>query len=133
MLIGPRLLMTNNHVLGSIDDALAAEAQFDYQENVSGDLLPVQAFRLEPKFFFVTDKILDFTIVGIAEMSAKGQAISRYPWIKLISTLGKAEKGDPLNIIQHPRGGLKQIALRNNEVITIPIRQAGFPLLHDRH
>jgi hypothetical protein len=37
--------MTYNHVLRSIDDALAAEAQFDYQENVSGDLLPVQAFR----------------------------------------------------------------------------------------
>ncbi len=51
VLIGPRLLMTNNHVLGSIDDSLNAEAQFDYQENVSGDLLPVQGFRLDPKVF----------------------------------------------------------------------------------
>jgi endonuclease G len=126
VLVGPRLLMTNNHVLRSADDAMAAEAQFDYQENVSGDLLPVQAYRLDPKYFFVTDKLLDFTIVGITEMSAKGQPISRYPWRKFIPTLGKAEKGDPLNIIQHPRGGLKQIALRNNEIIEIPSGKPDF-------
>jgi endonuclease G len=120
VLVGPRLLMTNNHVLRSMDDAIAAEAQFDYQENGSGDLLPVHGYRLNPQTFFVTDQALDFTIVAVAESSAKGQPISRYPWIKLIPTLGKAEKGDPLNIIQHPRGGLKQIALRNNEVIVIP-------------
>jgi|GEM_PF-6885840 len=29
MLVGPRLLMTNNHVLRSVDDAMAAEAQFE--------------------------------------------------------------------------------------------------------
>lgn len=126
VLVGPRLLMTNNHVLRSADDALTAEAQFDYQENGSGDLLPVQAFRLDPASFFVTDKTLDFTIVAVAEVSAKGQPISRYPWIKLIPTLGKAEKGDPLNIIQHPRGGLKQIALRNNDVIDIPAGKPDF-------
>ncbi len=120
VLVGPRLLMTNNHVLRSIDDALAAEAQFDYQENASGDLLPVHAFRFDPNAFFVTDQTLDFTIVGLTELSSKGQPLSRYPWLKLIPTLGKAEKGDPLNIIQHPRGGLKQIALRNNEVINVP-------------
>ncbi len=120
VLVGPRLMMTNNHVLPSIDDAMAAEAQFDYQENISGDLLSVHAYRLDPTSFFVTDKALDFTIVAVTELSAKGQPISRYPWMKLIPTLGKAEEGDPLNIIQHPRGGLKQIALRNNEVIVIP-------------
>ncbi len=126
VLIGPRLLMTNNHVLRSIEDALVAEAQFDYQENVSGDLLPVHEYRLEPNAFFVTDKALDFTVVAVADMSAKGQPLSHYPWIKLIPTLGKAEKGEPLNIIQHPRGGLKQIALRNNEIILIPEGKPNF-------
>src|SRR5687767_6922598 len=31
VMVGPGLLMTNNHVLRSTEDALAAEAQFDYQ------------------------------------------------------------------------------------------------------
>lgn len=126
VLVGPRLIMTNNHVLRSVEDAMAAEAQFDYQENVSGDLLPVQAYRLDPNYFFATDKTLDFTIVGITETSAKGQPISRYPWRKFIAAMGKAENGDPLNIIQHPRGGLKQIALRNNEIIEIPSGKPDF-------
>jgi hypothetical protein len=85
-----------------VDDALNAEAQFDYQENISGDLLPVHAYRFDPKLFFVTSKELDFTVVAVTERSTKGQPIARYPWMKLIATLGKAEKGDPLNIIQHP-------------------------------
>jgi endonuclease G, mitochondrial len=126
VLIGPRLLMTNNHVLPSLQDALNAEAQFDYQQNSSGDLLPVHAFRLQPNTFFITDKGLDFTIVAVAESSAKGQSITRYPWVKLIDTVGKAERGDPVNIIQHPRGGLKQIALRNNDVIEVPTGKPNF-------
>jgi endonuclease G len=125
-LVGPRLLMTNNHVIESIEDAQQAEAQFDYQENVSGELLPIQAFRLVPDLFFLTDPKLDFTLVGVAETSTKGRLIDQYPWLRLIGTLGKAEKGDPLNIIQHPRGGLKQIALRNNDIIEIPGGKADF-------
>jgi endonuclease G len=126
VLVGPRLLMTNNHVLPSLQHALNAEAQFDYQQNISGDLLPVQAFRLQPNAFFITDKALDFTIVALAESSDKGQSITRYPWVKLIETVGKAERGDPVNIIQHPRGGLKQIALRNNDVIEVPAGKPNF-------
>lgn len=125
-LVGPRVLMTNNHVIESVDDSRQAEAQFDYQENVSGELLPIQAFRLASELFFLTDPKLDFTLVGIAATSSKGQPIERYPWLQLIGTLGKAEKGDPLNIIQHPRGGLKQVALRNNEIIEIPGGKADF-------
>jgi len=125
-LVGPRVLMTNNHVIRSVEEARQVEVQLDYQENVSGDPLPVQAFRLDPDLFFLTDPLLDFTFVGTAAASKNGQSIERYPWLQLIGTLGKAEKGDPLNIIQHPRGGLKQIALRNNEVIEVPEGKADF-------
>lgn len=119
-LVGPRVLMTNHHVIESKEDARQAEAQFDYQENRSGELLPVEAFRMDPELFFVTHPDLDFTLIGLAGASAKGRRIESYPWLQLIGQLGKADKGDPLNIIQHPRGGLKQIALRNNEIIEIP-------------
>lgn len=120
VLVGPRLLMTNHHVLRTGDDALAALAQFDYQENAFGEPLPVHAYRFEPGVFFFTDPELDVSVVALAERSVKGQPIDHYPWVKLIPRLGKAEAGDPVNIIQHPRGGLKQVALRNNEVIVIP-------------
>ena len=120
VLVGPRVLMTNHHVIQSRDIGLQAEAQFDYQENRSGELLPVQSFRLVPDHFWMTDEELDFTLIGTESISAKGRDIATYPWIRFIESLGKADEGDPVNIIQHPRGGLKQIALRNNNIIEIP-------------
>ncbi|HHU39830.1 MAG TPA: hypothetical protein GXZ45_11190 [Propionibacterium sp.] len=120
VLVGPRLLLTNNHVLRTPEQAQNAEAQFDYQENASGELLPVQTYAFDPDTFFVTDRKLDFTVVALAPASSQGRPLERYPWNRLNPTLGKAEAGDPINIIQHPRGGLKQVALRNNEVIVIP-------------
>jgi len=120
VLVGPRILMTNHHVIGSETDAQFAEAQFDYQENQSGELLAVQSYRLDPAVFWVTDPDLDFTLIGLKRESTHGKALSDYPWLRLIRRLGKAADGDPVNIIQHPRGGLKQIALRNNRIIRIP-------------
>lgn len=119
-LVGPELLITNHHVLENEDDARRAVAQFDYQDNASGELLVRQDYRLNPGKFFVTDKALDFTIIGVESVSARSRPLSGYPWLRLIAELGKAEKGDDVNIIQHPRGGLKQIAFRRNEVIEIP-------------
>jgi endonuclease G, mitochondrial len=119
-LVGPELLITNNHVLENEGDARRAVAQFDYQDNASGELLIRQDYRLNPDKFFVTDKTLDFTLVGVESLSGRNRPLSDYPWLKLIAELGKAEKGDDVNIIQHPRGNLKQIAFRRNEVIEIP-------------
>ena len=112
--------MTNHHVLESAAAASGALAQFDYQENAQHDMLPVHQFRLNPARFFLTDAVLDFTIVSVEPSSDKGKSLSEYPWIQMIGQTGKAEPGDPINIIQHPRGGLKQIAFRENRVIDIP-------------
>ena len=119
-LVGPRILMTNNHVIDSAAAAGEAVGQFDYQDNRSGELLPVYTFALTPDLFFITDPTLDFTLVGVAATSSQGRPLTAYPWLPLIGQLGKADIDDPVNIIQHPRGGLKQIALRNNQIIDIP-------------
>jgi endonuclease G len=125
-MVGFRLLMTNHHVLHTREEALQAEAQFDYQENRSGELLPVRTFRFDPTHFFFTDDGLDFTVIGLAETTAQGIPISRYPWVKLLGQPRKSDEGSPLNIIQHPRGGLKQVALRHNEIIRIPEGKSSF-------
>jgi endonuclease G, mitochondrial len=112
-LVGPSLLMTNNHVIASSQVARGAVLQMDYQESSKGELLPVQPFRLDPDLFFLTSEELDFTLTAVQPTSSNGFPLARYPWVRLISEIGKAEVGDPLNIIQHPRGELKQIAIRN--------------------
>ena len=119
-LIGPGLAMTNHHVIQDEDDAHRARFQFDYQDNASKDMLPRHDFTVDLERFFLTSEELDFTIVALSAISDKGKPLAAYPWIKLIGETGKAENGDPINIIQHPRGGLKQIAFRENKIIDIP-------------
>ena len=125
-LVGPGLAMTNHHVIEDEDDARRAQFQFDYQDNASGDLLPRHDYQADPGAFFFTDPDLDFTIVGLAALSDHGRSLTAYPWLKLIGETGKAEAGDPVNIIQHPRGGLKQIAFRENKIIEIPDSRKSF-------
>jgi endonuclease G, mitochondrial len=125
-LVGPRLLLTNHHVIDTFDVARTAIAEFDYQDDVNGNRLQVQSFLCDPTLFFHTDADLDFTVVGLAELSQIGTPINSYPWSRLIGTTGKTASGMPINIIQHPKGGLKQIVFRNNQVIDIPDGKADF-------
>lgn len=118
-LVSPFLLMTNQHVIEDISDARGARAEFDFQKNGSGHLLPVQTFTLDPDRFLLTNKELDFTLVALNPLSDHRVPIERYGWVKLIPEQGKADAGDCVNIIQHPGGELKQIALRSNEVVDI--------------
>ena len=118
-LVGPGLMMTNHHVIGTVADASQSSLQLDYQDNASGEIQPVQSFRFNPGICFVTDTELDVTIVGVQPVSDKNRAIDSYPWVQLIPDAGKAEVGDPINIIQHPRGGLKQIAFRENKILAL--------------
>ena len=119
-LVGPGLIMTNHHVIETEAQVAGALAQFDYQENSRHELLPIHQFKLNAARFFLTNPTLDFTIVAVEPASDKGKSITEYPWIQMIGQTGKAEAGDPINIIQHPRGGLKQIAFRENRIIDIP-------------
>ena len=52
-LVGPRLLVTNHHVLGNADEASQAEAEFGYEHDVDGVLrMPIQ-FNLRPHEIFL--------------------------------------------------------------------------------
>lgn len=128
ILVGPNLLMTNNHVIKNAAQAGSARAIFDYQLNSDGQPLPIRTFKTAPEHFFMTspDTELDFTIVALKRQSIKHVPLSIYPWTKLISTPGKSQDGDPLNIIQHPRGQFKQLAIRNNELISVPSGKPDF-------
>jgi len=119
VLVGPRILMTNNHVISKTNLRDGWVVDMDYQENSAGQMLPVHVYRVNPDFFFYTSEPLDYTLIGLDDTSDKGQPLSAYPWIKMLADVGKLEVGDPINIIQHPNGGLKQIAFRSNQVLAL--------------
>jgi endonuclease G len=117
-LVGPRILMTNHHVIGSpIQIDSRSRAQFDVQDDAEGRPLPQHAFALDPTYFWFTSKDLDITLIGIAERSDTGGFASSYPWARMSDSDTELKDKDALTIIQHPLGGMKQIAFRNNDVV----------------
>ncbi len=118
-MVSPRLLLTNNHVLGNASEARFSEIEFDFQSDRFGRMLPVVTFGLESEKFFLTDEELDFALVAVRPISNNGIDLKLYGWNRLIEEEGKAIEGNPLNIIQHPLGEPKQLAIRSNNLLDI--------------
>lgn len=120
-LIGPRLLLTNNHVISSEDRALAATIEFGYELDGEGRLRNSTRFRLTPQDGFVTSPRteLDYTIVAIAEQSEGGKHISDLGYLRLDPRTGKTDVDQFMTVIQHPESRTKRISLRENKVVKI--------------
>jgi V8-like Glu-specific endopeptidase len=119
-MISPRLILTNNHVLPDARTARLSRAEFNFQNGIDGRPHAISAFNLEPDTFFVTDVDLDFTVVAIQSSTDDAEAelsLARFGYNRVTADQGKLLLGEPINIIQHPDGQPKQIALQQNELI----------------
>jgi endonuclease G, mitochondrial len=117
-LIGPSLMMTNNHVFGKPADAVNSIADFDYELDVNGMERDPVRFGFEPGRLFYTNDKLDFSIVAVASTSlAGGRSLTDWGWLPLSGEPGKGDPGEYLTIIQHPGGQPKQICVRDNKLL----------------
>ncbi len=115
-MVSPRLLMTNNHVLNSAELAANSQVEFDYQIGLDGQPTTSVFFNLLPSDFFLTDKGLDYTLVAVQSRHPEGRELGEFGWNRLYDEEGKIIKGECVNIIQHPNGEPKQLALRENQL-----------------
>lgn len=115
-MVSPRLLMTNHHVLTSADSAARSTVEFDFQRDRFGRAIAVRTFKLDPKAFFLNNKELDFALVAVSP-DGNGRPLQHYGWCPLIKAPGKIIAGEPINIIQHPKGEMKQVVIRENRLI----------------
>ncbi|MET9764204.1 serine protease [Streptomyces sp. NPDC006372] len=116
-LVSPRLLMTNHHVLPDEGFARGCFAEFNAQ--VTADNLPDTVVRMEfdPGTFFTADRRLDFALVAVAPAVDGRPPGEIFGWNRLSVQTGKLVLGEKVNIIGHPLGRLKEIALRDNQVL----------------
>lgn len=114
--VSPRLILTNNHVLGDAATAGASRIEFDFQEGLDGKLRTSIVAELNPSAFFTTDKALDFSLVAL---KAEPPEIAGFGWNGLSTAEGEVIAGEFVTIIQHPSGERKQVALRENQVIDV--------------
>jgi V8-like Glu-specific endopeptidase len=119
-LISPRLLLTNHHVLGDRALARTSIVEFDYQAGADGRLTPTFSFAIDPDTFHFADQHLDYAIVAVEASAANnGRSLTDFGFNPIIEAEGKAIAAQFVNIIQHPDGGLKQLALRENQIIDV--------------
>lgn len=118
-LISDRLMITNNHVLEDAESAARSQIEFRYELGPAGEQLTPLHFRLEPELFFETNPELDYTVVAVEQRAIGGARIAALGFNPLVAVTGKAILGERLNIIQHPGGQPKQVAMRENKLIDI--------------
>ena len=113
-LVSPRLLMTNNHVLPTASAASGVVVEFGAELDIDNLPRTPSRWSLDPVTVFLTDEHLDVSIVLVAPDAQGRSAGEVFGWNRLMAQQGKIVTGEAMNVIGHPNGRLKEIAIRNN-------------------
>ncbi|MCT7953141.1 serine protease [Ancylothrix sp. C2] len=105
-MIAPDLLITNNHVIASQEQAEKTEYTFNYQLDSNGKECSTQTVQALPGGTFYTNAELDFTVVPLKDLPDFGSP--------LVLKSKQMRRDDRVAIIQHPGGHLKKISMQNN-------------------
>lgn len=114
-LLNNKCILTNNHIIQDVNDANNAKVEFNYEIDSDGNLLTSVEYRLDSSFFY-TNKKLDYTCVGLTDNPKN--LIEQWGSIP-IEDFMLPKKDDYVQIIQHPNGDPKKIALRKNDILSI--------------
>ncbi len=113
-LVSPRLLLTNNHVLPDIATAEQCTAEFNCELDVDMNNAMIAGYEVDPDRFFITNEHLDYSLVALKDGPDGRAPGDEFSWNQLIERQGKIVTGEPVNIVGHPMGRAKEMAIRNN-------------------
>jgi V8-like Glu-specific endopeptidase len=108
-LLNDNIFLTNHHVIPDAAQASEAQVLFNYQTSTTGRDNEPKSFKLDPDKGFATFTEHDWTLIRMS-----GDANTEWGAIELNEVDISAT--DRVNIIQHPIGGPKQIAIYHNVV-----------------
>lgn len=110
-------LVTNNHVIPDAATAMDARIELNYQADFNGMLQLQTVYKLDASDFKTSHKtLLDYTKVKIIDKP--DSPLSNWGVLD-IETTPTLKRGEPLSIIQHPSGGLKQVSFGVNDMIGV--------------
>jgi len=111
--VGNQILITNNHVIKSREEAREWQFELNVEDNKFGPPKEHLTYYLDPERFFLTSKEYDFTLVSVSN-SAESPPIETFGWHALLEVKGKILVGQPINIIQHPNGNNKAVVVHDS-------------------
>jgi endonuclease G len=115
-LISPELFMTNQHVIGDATAAAQATVVFDDELDERGRPRRRTIFRLAPErcALFSDEEDLDYALIAVGERVQGEATLEELGYCPISFTPDRHRKGMNVNIIQHPEGMPKTIAIRHN-------------------
>jgi endonuclease G, mitochondrial len=115
-LVGARLLLTNNHVLPDRSAAEGVVVELNCETDVDNQPATNATYRLDPATLFLTDQELDYTLVAVVPGTDGRLPGEEFGWNRLVWQQGKIVIGEAVNVVGHPMGRLKEVAVRNNSL-----------------
>lgn len=116
-LVSPAVFITNQHVMRDIAASQQAVVIFDYELDEAGQPRAPTRFRLDPSrlaLFSPEVDGLDYALIALGERIDGVAVADDLGFCALSNTPDRHAIGMNVNIIQHPGGTHKQIAVRNN-------------------
>ncbi len=120
-MVSPSLFLTNNHVIPDKAFAKKIRIQFNFQLGPDGSERPTESFLPASNDVFRTNVALDYTLIRLRPNQPAidgGEPVvagDRWGFIPLNdSPIFREEQH--FNVIQHPDGRRKEVALQDNEI-----------------
>lgn len=112
---GELLFMTNSHVISNKNDISGTKIIFDYEEDINGNTKASKSYSINPQGVWINSpkEKLDLSVFSLNA----DDTLKDYGYILLNEVTAK--RNDFVNIIQHPGGQLKKIAIYHNTVTNV--------------
>lgn len=120
VIVAPGVILTNQHVLRSAQSARAATVEFDFEDDRRPTRRVSSLYLLDPERGFVASPEiggLDYALIAIGERISGPAAVGELPTCPLMDSDDRHLVGMPVNIIQHPGGRHRVVALRANRLL----------------
>lgn len=118
-MVSPTLFLTNNHVIPDKSFSDKVRVQFNYQLGPDGIETTTESYFPDADDVFHTNRALDYTLVrlrpnqeGDEEPAQPGDS---WGYIALNDS-PVFRNSQHFNVVQHPRGRRKEVALQDNEI-----------------
>ena len=142
-LISSHLLLTNNHVLSSTNEARRSQSIFYLESHNSDNSYPKMVFNLDPERFFYTNSQLDFSLVAVDDESVDGIPLNNIEHLKLLKETEQKLLDKHVSIIRREVAKLESIDVAICKVVDVfdeyihyapsirMLGSAGSPVLND--
>lgn len=117
-LVGEGVVVTNSHVIADAAQAGSALFEFLFDDNTIGTPRNSVAYVADPQRFFYANSDLDICFVALREVEGF-PPLNTFGWLPLLRDEGKILIGDPVNILQHPRGQQKRLVVHASNFVLV--------------